>query len=83
MDDNTARRERRNAERGNKEEIEIWTKVLFTHTPVICALILEREGTKLSALSHTLCMCMTAVKIPRSLGSCKSFSPLLVAVLWI
>lgn len=42
----------------------------YSHTAVICVLMLEREGTKLSALNHTLCMCMTAVKIPRSLGSC-------------
>lgn len=70
MGDNKVRRERGNAEGENKEEIEIWTRVLFTYSPVICVLMLEREGTKLSALNHTLCMCMTAVKIPRSLGSC-------------
>lgn len=59
----------RNAEGGNKKEIEICTRVLVIHSPVIFVLLLEREGTKLSALSHTRCMCMTAVKIPRGLGS--------------
>lgn len=55
MGDNKVKRERGSAEGGNKQEIEVWTRVLFTYSPIICALYTgQGASTAVSLEPHTL-----------------------------